>query len=70
MKIQIDEGTNAEELIDLIRIFPEGKIIIENGNIYWDSPKIKGNKIKNAKPTNSSSSFERMGDYLNGVFGA
>ena len=71
MRIQIEEGTNKEELIDILEIFPDGKIVIENGNVYWDFEKkiINNSRIKpKVENKNISGTFDRMGDYLNGVF--
>lgn len=72
MKVQIEEGATKESLIDLFVVFPNGKLVVEDGKAYWDFDKMNITQINSEQKTGqknpSGGTFDKMGSYLNDVF--
>lgn len=71
MKIQVT-NSNAYELLKIIKLFPNGRIICVNEQVYWESedkiPEMP--QIQQNKQQNKGDFFTGMRDSLFSAFGA
>jgi len=75
MKIEIT-NSNATELLSLLRKFPNGNVVAEDGKAYWEfnlesiteSPPNQYGSITMQKPATQQNTFLKMFDTMAGYF--